>query len=88
MGRSVIDPPCPKEEISAVRRWRGEKFVSNFLRGGGMDVFWNDPITLLPIDRDATSATSSATLSLSWSRKKYTPASAATIMDRPHLNVE
>jgi hypothetical protein len=52
----------PTEEISAVRRWRGEKIVSdnrkcirtseggrgvnflNFLRGGGMDVFWNDPI--------------------------------------------
>jgi hypothetical protein len=47
------------EEISAVRRGRGEKIVSDnsksirksvggltsyFLHGGGMDVFWNDPI--------------------------------------------
>jgi hypothetical protein len=49
------------EEISAVRRGRGEKMfliivsvlghpkgvgglTSNFLCGGGMDVFWNDPI--------------------------------------------
>jgi hypothetical protein len=44
-------------EISALRRERGEKFVSdnskcirvrgltsNFLCGGGMDVFWNGPI--------------------------------------------
>jgi hypothetical protein len=53
----------PTEEISAVRRGRGEKIVSDnskcirtskggrgvnfyFLRGGGMDVFWNDPIIL------------------------------------------
>jgi hypothetical protein len=49
------------EEISAVRRGRGEKIVydnskyirtsggltSYFLRGGGMDVFWNDPIRVL-----------------------------------------
>jgi hypothetical protein len=51
----------PTEEISAVRRGRGEKIVSdnskcirtsergrgvNFLfpPGGGMDVFWNDPL--------------------------------------------
>jgi hypothetical protein len=53
----------PTEEISAVRRGRGEKIVSDnskcitvghpkgvggltsyFLCGGGMDVFWNDPI--------------------------------------------
>jgi hypothetical protein len=51
----------PTEEISAVRRGRGEKIVSDnskcirtskgvggltsyFLRGGGMDVFWNDPL--------------------------------------------
>ena len=45
----------PTEEISAVRRGRGDKIVSdnnkcirtltsNFLRGGGMDVFWNDPM--------------------------------------------
>jgi hypothetical protein len=49
----------PTEEISAVRRRRGEKIVSDnskcirtseggltsyFLRRGGMDVFWNDPI--------------------------------------------
>jgi hypothetical protein len=51
----------PTEEISAVRRGRGEKIVSDnskyirtsggltsyFLRGGGMDVFWNDPIRVL-----------------------------------------
>ena len=53
----------PTEEISAVRRGRGEKIVSDnskcirtseggrgltsyFLRGGGMDVFWNDPMCL------------------------------------------
>jgi hypothetical protein len=53
----------PTEEISAVRRGRGEKIVSDnskcirtskggrgvnlyFLRWGGMDVFWNDPIVL------------------------------------------
>ena len=49
----------PTEEFSAVRRGRGEKIVSDnskcirtseggltsyFLRGGGMDVFWNDPL--------------------------------------------
>ena len=50
----------PTEEISAVRRGRGDKtmiivnvlghpkgvggLTSNFLHGGGMDVFWNDPI--------------------------------------------
>ena len=51
----------PTEDISAVRRGRGEKIVSDnskcirtseggrgltsyFLRGGDMDVFWNDPI--------------------------------------------
>jgi hypothetical protein len=48
----------PTEEISGVRRERGEKiivtvlghpkvvggFTSNFLCGGGMDVFWNDPL--------------------------------------------
>jgi hypothetical protein len=50
----------PTEEISAVRRGKGEKLfliivnvlghpkgvgvlTSNFLCGGGMDVFWNDP---------------------------------------------
>jgi hypothetical protein len=49
----------PTEEISSIRRGRGEKIVSDndkcirtsdgvggltsyFLRGGGMDVFWND----------------------------------------------
>ena len=53
----------PTEEISAVRRGRGEKLfliivnvlghpkgvgglTSYFLRGGGMDVFWNDPMCL------------------------------------------
>ena len=63
MGRSRKDPYSPTEEISAVRRGRGEKIVSDnskcirasegglggltsyFLRGGGMDVFRNDPIT-------------------------------------------
>ena len=54
----------PTVEISAVRRGRGEKMVSDklivvnvlghpkgvggltsyFLRGGGMDVFWNEPL--------------------------------------------
>jgi hypothetical protein len=51
----------PTEEISAVRRGKGAKIVSDntnvlghpkgigglisyFLRGGGMDVFWNDPM--------------------------------------------
>ena len=52
-------PSSPTEEISAVRRGRGDKLVSdnckcirtskggltsNFLCGGGMDVFWNDPM--------------------------------------------
>jgi hypothetical protein len=53
----------PTEEISAVRRGRGEKIVSDnskciriseggigltsyFLCGGGMDVFWNNPLSL------------------------------------------
>ena len=54
----------PTKEISAVRRGRGEKIVSDnskciighpkgvwgltsyFLCGGGMDVFWNDPLTI------------------------------------------
>jgi hypothetical protein len=56
--------PAPKDENSAVRKRREEKFVSdnskcirtlagdmggggvtpNFLCGGGVDVFWNDPI--------------------------------------------
>ena len=62
MGHSRKDPHT--EEISAVRRGRGEKNVSDnskcirtskggrgltsyFLRGGGMDVFWNDPIKKL-----------------------------------------
>jgi hypothetical protein len=65
MGRSRKDPHSPTEEISAVRRGRGEKMfliivisvlghpkgveggglTSNFLCGGGMDVFWNDPIS-------------------------------------------
>ena len=52
----------PTVEISAVRRGRGEKIVSdnnkcirtpkgvggltsNFPRGGGVDVFWNDPLS-------------------------------------------
>ena len=56
----IHDTP-PTEEISAIRRGRGEKIVSDnsnvlghpkrvggltsyFLRGGGMDVFWNDPL--------------------------------------------
>jgi hypothetical protein len=45
----------PKEEIYVIRRGRGDKIVSdnnkcirtltsNFLCGGGMDVFWNDPL--------------------------------------------
>ena len=66
MGRSRKDPYSPTEEISAVRRGRGEKIVSDsdnsinvlghpkgvrgltfyFLCGGGMDVFWNDPIQI------------------------------------------
>jgi hypothetical protein len=54
----------PTVEISAVRRGRGDKIVSdnskciraseggrgltsNFLCGGGMDVFWNDPFIII-----------------------------------------
>ena len=48
----------PKEEISVIRRGRGDKIVSdnnkcirtltsNFLRGGGMDVFWNDHYSII-----------------------------------------
>ena len=59
MGRSRKDPYSPPEEISAVQRGRGEKvasdnskcirtseggLTSHFLRGGGMNVFWNNPI--------------------------------------------
>jgi hypothetical protein len=47
----------PTEEISAIWRGRGEKIVCdnskyirtsgvNFLCGGGMDIFWNDPMQL------------------------------------------
>jgi hypothetical protein len=59
LGPKIHTPPT--EEISAIRRGRGEKIVSDnskcirtseggrgvtsyFLRGGAMDVFWNDPI--------------------------------------------
>ena len=67
MGCSRKDPLPPTEEISAVRRGRGDKIVSdnskcirtskrdrgggvtsNFLRWGGMDVFWNDPMLQMP----------------------------------------
>jgi hypothetical protein len=61
LGPKIHTPPT--EEISAIRRGRGEKIVSDnskcirtseggrgvtsyFLRGGGMDVFWNDPIKI------------------------------------------
>jgi hypothetical protein len=59
---AIIRTLPPTEEISAVRRGRGEKIVSdnskcirtskggrgvNFLFGGGMDVFWNDPLAQL-----------------------------------------
>jgi hypothetical protein len=49
----------PTEEISAVRTGRGEKLFLiivnvlghpkgvNFLCGGGMDVFWNDPFSVI-----------------------------------------
>ena len=67
MGCSRKDPYSLTEEISAVRRGRGEKIVSDnskcirkseggrgggvltsyFLRGGGMDVFWNDRMHLV-----------------------------------------